>query len=202
MAGSLRKVSVINMLAKRQLIKLVSRSLSTTCLRSYGGGGSPGNCEIQNFPRKTEIGTREVVGYGYNGEESYIDSLHAPFPAIRFKEDTPEILKIKEKEAGDWKKMTLEEKKALYRHSFAQTLTELQEPTGDWKKVLGITCLFLSFSIWSMIWLKFYVYDPLQKTITDEEYVKASVKRMIDMRVNPVQGLTSNYDYEKNEWKD
>merc|ERR1719412_2961418 len=139
------------------------RMLSTSCAR-LGAVEVPGKGEYQPHPVTCEIGNREVVGFGFNGVEMYCDSLQAPFPAIRFKEETAEVAKIREKEAGDWKKMTLEEKKALYRHSFAQTLTELQEPTGDWKKVLGITCLFLSFSIWSMIWLKFYVYDPLQKT--------------------------------------
>ena len=62
----------------------------------------------------------QVVGYGLNGEPMYMDTLHAPFPAIRFKEETSEIAKIREKETGDWKKMTVEEKKALYRHSFCQ----------------------------------------------------------------------------------
>ncbi len=38
-------------------------------------------------------------------------------------------------------------------------------------------------------------------TITDDEKVKAQIQRMIDMRVNPIEGLTSNYDYDKNEWK-
>lgn len=33
----------------------------------------------------------------------------------RFREDTPEILKVKEKEKGDWKKLSVEEKKLLYR---------------------------------------------------------------------------------------
>ena len=26
----------------------------------------------------------QVVGYGMNGEENYIDDVHAPFPAIRY----------------------------------------------------------------------------------------------------------------------
>ena len=30
-----------------------------------------------------DIGTREIVGYGANGEVTYIDSVMAPFPAIR-----------------------------------------------------------------------------------------------------------------------
>jgi len=194
----------MNMLARRQLVKLVAtRNLSTsTCLKSYGGSGVPGGGENQPFPIKTAIGNREVVGFGMSGEENYIDNVNAPFPAIRFKEETEEIVKIKAKEAGDWKKMTLEEKKALYRHSFCQTLTELQEPTGEWKKIGGIALFFISLAVWGVIWLKMVVYDMPPKTITDEEHVKASIKRLIDMRANPIEGIASRYDYEKNEWKD
>ena len=32
---------------------------------------------------KVDIGKREVVGYGGNGEATYIDSVMHPFPAIR-----------------------------------------------------------------------------------------------------------------------
>jgi len=190
----------MSMLARRQLIKLASRSLSTTsCMK--GEVQVPGGGEFQPFPIKTKIGNREVVGFGMNGEENYLDNLNAPFPAIRFKEETPEIVKIKAKEEGDWKKMTLEEKKALYRHSFCQTICELQEPTGEWKKVAGITLIFASFAIWGVIWLKMFVYDLQPTTVSDQEHVKAQVQRMIDMRVNPIQGMASRYDYEKNEWK-
>jgi len=202
MAGiSVNKALVMNMLARRQLIKLANRTLSTTSFLK-GEVQVPGGGEYQPFPIKTTIGKREVVGFGMNGEESYMDTLNAPFPAIRFKEETPEIAKIKIKEEGDWKKLTLEEKKALYRHSFCQTITELNEPTGEWKKVIGITMIFFSFAIWGVIWLKMFVYDLQPKTMTDEEHVKAQVKRMIDMRVNPITGMAARYDYEKNEWKE
>jgi len=201
MAGSLRKVMVMNMLARRQLVKLAVRSLSTTSCQKGGAPAVPGGGEFQPFPIKTSIGNRDVVGFGMNGEESYCDNVNAPFPAIRFKEETAEIAKIRIKEQGDWKKMTLEEKKALYRHSFCQTLCELQEPTGEWKKICGISLFFMSLAVWGVIWLKMVVYDYQPKTVTDEEHVKAAVKRMIDMRVNPIQGMASKYDYEKNEWK-
>jgi len=198
---------VINMLARRQLVKLLnsgnnSRGLCTSAILKGGAPAVPGGGEFQPLPIKVEIGDREVVGWGINGEENYCDTIHAPFPAIRFKEDTPEILKIKEKEKGDWKKMTLEEKKALYRHSFCQTICELHAPTGEWKKVVGISLFFISFAVWGVIWLKMFVYDLQPTTITNEEHVKAQVKRMIDMRVNPIQGFSSKYDYEKNEWKE
>ena len=32
---------------------------------------------------KVDIGKREVVGFGGNGEATYIDSVMPPFPAIR-----------------------------------------------------------------------------------------------------------------------
>jgi hypothetical protein len=44
----------------------------------------------------------------------------------RFQEDSAEILKLREKEKGDWKKMTIAEKKALYRASFCQTIAEVR----------------------------------------------------------------------------
>ena len=50
--------------------------------------------------------------------------------------------------------------------------------------------------------MKAYVYGQLPETITDEEKLKAQIERMIAMRANPVEGLTSNYDYEKGRWKE
>merc|ERR1719244_1622262 len=116
----------------------------------------------------------------------------SPFPAIRFKEDVGEIAALREKEKGDWKKLTKEEKKALYRASFCQTLAEVEAPTGEWKSTLGM---------WGYIWMMKYVYNELPDTITSEEKQKAQIDRMIAIRVNPVEGLTANYDYEKGQWK-
>lgn len=38
-----------------------------------------------------KIGTREIVGFGFNGLPTYVDRVDFPFPAIRFREETPEI---------------------------------------------------------------------------------------------------------------
>ena len=46
----------------------------------------------------------------------------------RFREDSPEILKLREKVKGDWKKLTIAEKKVLYRASFCQTIAEVTNP--------------------------------------------------------------------------
>ena len=52
-----------------------------------------------------------MVGYGFNGTGSYADREEFPCPAIRFKENTPDVLALRVKEKGDWQKMTVDEKK-------------------------------------------------------------------------------------------
>lgn len=63
---------------------------------------------------------------------------------------------LREKEKGDWKKLSIEEKKALYRASFRQTFSEFQAPSGAWKGYVGVTLMLVSFSIWMLIILKIY----------------------------------------------
>merc|ERR1712059_84381 len=125
------------------------------------------------------MGAREVVGYGMNGEITYVDNTMSPFPAIRFQEDKGEIVALRAKEKGDWKKLTIEEKKALYRASFCQTIVEIDAPTGEWKNVLAGILSAISVAMCMMA----------------EEHQKAQIERMIALRVNPIEGLGSTYDY-------
>lgn len=136
------------LLAARKLAKSLMgvRTFSSSCRVAAGYGGHGG--EYQPLPIKTEIGKREVVGFGINGEESYVDTIMAPFPAIRFKEDSAEILKLRQKEKGDWKKLTVAEKKDLYRASFCQTFAEVHAPTGTWKYMVGTSFFLMSMGIW------------------------------------------------------
>jgi len=39
-----------------------------------------------------KIGNRDVVGFGWNGEPVYYDRPDFPMPAVRFKENTPDVL--------------------------------------------------------------------------------------------------------------
>jgi len=184
----------------RLLLSQSGPLLSQLSARAYGGGG--GHAPHLPLPQtKVDIGKREVVGFGGNGEVTYIDSVMAPFPAIRFKEDAGEIAALREKEKGDWKKLTTEEKKTLYRASFCQTLTEVEAPTGEWKSILGLTLIGISIGIWGYLWMKAFVYNDMPDTILNEDKQKAQIDRMIALRVNPIEGLTSNYDYEKGQWK-
>lgn len=50
--------------------------------------------QIQKCGLFTEerIGNRDVVGFGYNGEPTYLDRVDFPMPAIRWKENTPDVM--------------------------------------------------------------------------------------------------------------
>lgn len=152
------------------------------------------------FYGRSLIGNRDVVGYGINGSYIYIDKLDFPMPAIRFKENTPEIMALREKEKGDWKNLTIDEKKTLYRASFRQTFAEIRAPTGEWKLILGWTLGAISLGLWIFMWMKKFVYPPLPESFTPEGKA-ATLKRMIQLRVNPIEGLASKFDYEKGQWK-
>ncbi|XP_056642916.1 cytochrome c oxidase subunit 4 isoform 1, mitochondrial-like [Diorhabda carinulata] len=149
---------------------------------------------------RTLIGKREIVGYGFNGEPSYADRADFPLPAIRWKEPNSDILALREKEKGDWKNLSIEEKKALYRASFCQTFAEFKAPTGEWKSVIGLGLVILSGAFWLFYFYKVFVYSPLPASFNKENR-EAQFRRMIDLQVNPVQGLASKWDYEKDDWK-
>ena len=90
---------------------------------------------------------------------------------------------------------------ALYRASFCQTLAEVEAPTGEGKSILGCVLVAVSIGIWGYFWMKSVVYGALPDTITSDEKQKAQIDRMIAIRANPVEGISSNYDYEKGQWK-
>ncbi|KAK9501405.1 hypothetical protein O3M35_012137 [Rhynocoris fuscipes] len=147
----------------------------------------------------TKIGRREIVGYGFSGEPVYYDSWQYPFPAVRYREITPELKALKEKEKGDWKSLSIEEKKCLYRVSFCQTFAEMDAPTGEWKKVLGGVLIAVSLGVWILL-LNLTLYDERPHSYT-EEARRAQLKRLLDLKMNPIRGISSKWDYEKNEWK-
>lgn len=74
---------------------------------------------------------------------------------------------LREKEKGDWKKLSLDEKKQLYRASFCQTLVEVEAPTGEWKAIFGWVMVWTSVAILSFVGVrKFREYQPYQTILT------------------------------------
>ncbi|XP_003742443.1 cytochrome c oxidase subunit 4 isoform 1, mitochondrial [Galendromus occidentalis] len=154
----------------------------------------------RTFHGRAQIGKREVVGHGLNGTYSYLDRADCPYPAIRWEEPGSHIDALLQKQKGDWKNLSLEEKKALYRHSFRQTFVEFDSPRGDWRIITGGVMFGLAFALWMSILLKKFVLPPLPESCS-EESKQAQLKRMIEIRANPVEGIASKWDYENNRWK-
>lgn len=51
-----------------------------------------------------------------------------------------------------------------------------------------------------MIFFNFIVYGPIPDTFS-EDNKRAQLRRMLDLKVNPITGLSSRWDYEKDDWK-
>jgi len=146
------------------------------------------------------IGHREVVGFGFNGDYNYFDAVDSPFPAIRFREETDEIKKLREKEKGDWSKLTLDEKKKLYRHSFCLTLSEVEAPNGEWKIQLAIVLFTFSLALYFVVIARKFFFGPLPDSMSPEGK-RATRDFEIKYKMNPIFGLASKFDYEKGDWK-
>ncbi|XP_044746229.1 cytochrome c oxidase subunit 4 isoform 1, mitochondrial-like [Coccinella septempunctata] len=144
-------------------------------------------------------GNREQVGYGVNGNPIYFDASEMPFPAVRWKEPTPELCCLWEKEKGDWGKLTREEKKELYRASFRQTFAEFQAPSPEWKIVLAMLLHLISVSL-LLHYLTYSIYPTMPDTFCESKR-QAQLRRILDLQQNPVFGVSSKWDYEKDTWK-
>ncbi|XP_026097900.1 cytochrome c oxidase subunit 4 isoform 2, mitochondrial isoform X4 [Carassius auratus] len=131
----------------------------------------------------------------------YWDRLDTPLPDRPYKDTLSDADKsLKQKEKGPWNSLSKEEKLALYRLTFNETYAEMKKPTGEWKTVLGGIFFFIGFTGLVVLWQRYYVYPPHPRTL-DDEWQAMQVKRMLDMRVNPVEGFSAKWDYEKGQWK-
>ncbi|PAA82871.1 hypothetical protein BOX15_Mlig031254g3 [Macrostomum lignano] len=205
------------MLASLRLCKSVARlsqpGLGVTA-RGYGSAAStapvpPGytskemesvisNGQLSSYP---QVGRREWVGHGRGGMPNYFDCLMFPYPAIRFREWDSAYEALRQKEKGDWNNLSIEDKKKLYRHSFRYTFSELEAPTGRWKLSIGILMLVFSGASLTMLFIK-KVFTPAFPKSFDEEWMMRSMWKQIMIGFNPVQGVSSKWDYENNRWKE
>ncbi|KAL3311796.1 Cytochrome c oxidase subunit IV isoform 1 [Cichlidogyrus casuarinus] len=128
--------------------------------------------EQQYFPH---IGNREIVGYGRNGIPQYFDDLAWPYPSIRFRAHSDQIESLKKKEQGDWKSLSLEEKKTLYRHSFRQTFAEVKAPDPRYRRIYGLLLWGLSIPMGLFIYLKAFIDGGKDTILTLPEYKDAQI---------------------------
>nr|XP_020479832.1 cytochrome c oxidase subunit 4 isoform 2, mitochondrial-like isoform X2 [Monopterus albus]XP_020479833.1 cytochrome c oxidase subunit 4 isoform 2, mitochondrial-like isoform X2 [Monopterus albus] len=146
-------------------------------------------------------GTGELSETVDMSQPTYWESVIVPLPDIPYKNElTAADKSLKQKEKGPWSQLTKEEKIALYRLMFCRTYPEMRRPTGEWKTVMGGILFFLGFTGLVVWWQRAYVY-PTPPRSFDEEWQAKQVKRMLDMRIGPIEGLSSKWDYEKGRWK-
>lgn len=144
-------------------------------------------------------GKREYVGFGLNGSPIYVDLITHPMPAIRFKEANHDICALRKKEQDDWKNLTKDEIKKLYRYSFCQTFAEFKAPTGEWKLHLGVGIWACAIAL-LFNYVMFSNAEDLPETFCEDRR-QAQLKRMIALEMNPITGLASKWDYEIGDWK-
>ncbi|XP_017777484.1 PREDICTED: cytochrome c oxidase subunit 4 isoform 1, mitochondrial-like [Nicrophorus vespilloides] len=180
-----------------RLLALSARSIKARPV-PLGAAGAHSNPALD--ATRAMIGNREIVGYGMNGQPHYYDRSDIPLPAIRWKEATADIKCLREKEKGDWRQLSMEEKKALYRASFKLTYSEFKAPTGEWKQIVGASLMLVSVALWFYMAVRVVTRVPLPDSFSEEKQ-QAQLRRILDLHVNPITGLSSQWDYEKDDWK-
>ncbi|XP_040185901.1 cytochrome c oxidase subunit 4 isoform 1, mitochondrial isoform X2 [Rana temporaria] len=131
----------------------------------------------------------------------YHDHRALPLPDIPFHESlSTQEVSLKEKEKGPWKQLSQEEKISLYRIQFNKTYAEINKPSNEWKSVIGGVFFFFGITALIVWWQRVHVFPELPHTLEDD-WKAMQAQRMLDMRVGPIQGFSSNWDYEKKEWK-
>ncbi|CAM4544264.1 unnamed protein product [Lepidochelys kempii] len=168
------------MLASRAFSLIGKRAISTSiCLRGHAG-------------------VAKVEDFSLPG---YTDRRDIPLPQLEYVRNlSAEQKALKEKEKASWSALSTDEKVGLYRIKFCETFAEMNRGSNEWKTVGGGVLFFLGFTALIVIWQRLYVYGPVPHTFS-EEWVAMQTKRMLDMRVNPVEGFSAKWDYDKNEWK-
>ncbi|XP_069758235.1 cytochrome c oxidase subunit 4 isoform 1, mitochondrial [Narcine bancroftii] len=168
------------MMASRALSHVAKRAFSTTiCMQAHG---------------------RAVARMDYSLPQ-YIDRKDEPLSTIDFVGHlSGEQKSLKEKEKSSWVSLSSEEKLKLYRIRFQQSYAEMGKSSNELKTVIGGVLFMVGCAGLIFLWQKMFVYGPVPPTL-DDEWKAKQTKRMLDMRINPILGISSKWDYEKKEWK-
>ncbi|XP_018426146.1 PREDICTED: cytochrome c oxidase subunit 4 isoform 1, mitochondrial [Nanorana parkeri] len=132
---------------------------------------------------------------------SYTDNRAVPLPAVAFVSQlSSEQQALKAKEQGAWRSLSASEKVELYHIRFNKTYANMKRKSHEWKTVVGGILFFMGFTAFIIIWQKRYVFGDIPHTLSDD-WVAMQTRRALDMRAGPIEGLSSKWDYDKNEWK-
>ncbi|KAL0602306.1 Cytochrome c oxidase subunit 4 isoform 1, mitochondrial [Plecturocebus cupreus] len=131
---------------------------------------------------------------------TYVAQLDYPLPdAVHVKHLSTRRKALKEKKKATWSNLSMDKIVKLYHIQFKESLAEMNRGTNEWKTTVGTAVLFIGFRAFIIIWEKHHVYGPIPHTF-DKEWVAMQTKRMLDMKVNPMQGFPTTWDDDKNRW--
>ncbi|XP_034552691.1 cytochrome c oxidase subunit 4 isoform 2, mitochondrial [Notolabrus celidotus] len=170
--------------------------------------GCVGSLLARRAPVALSTSSARMASHGHDVVETvdmsqpmYVDRLDTPLPDRPYKDVlTTTDKSLKQKEKGPWGQLTNEEKIALYRMTFEKTFPEMKVKNSEWKTVIGGMFIFLGFTGLVVWWQRIYVYPERPRTF-EEEWQAKQLKRMLDMKVNPIEGFSAKWDYEKGQWK-
>lgn len=137
-----------------------------------------------------------------NVNTMFYESMITPLPPQpRLWCTTPELKALKNKEQGDWKSLSEEEMKQLYNSYFSMTVADMERGSDLWKHVVGSVMFALGLAFCIHLFIHTYINPPYLNTVTDQEWVRASIKKMLQQHQGEITGYASKWDYENNRWK-
>uniref|UniRef100_A0A4W2C1A0 Cytochrome c oxidase subunit 4 n=1 Tax=Bos indicus x Bos taurus TaxID=30522 RepID=A0A4W2C1A0_BOBOX len=127
---------------------------------------------------------------------SYVDRRDYPLPDVAHVKNLSASQKaLKQKEKASWSSLSIDEKVELHDLKFKESFAEMSRC----QTVVGAATFFIGFTA-LLTWEKRCVYGPIPHTF-EEEWVAKQTRRMLDVKVAPIQGFSAKRDYDKNKWK-
>lgn len=155
---------------------------------------------MQLLPHQTGYTDKEIADPNINPE--YHESCLNLFPMkSRLNFTTPQLKALKNKEMGDWKKLSEDEVLQLYRGTFRYSIAEIFQSTDGWKTVFGATLWLLALSLFMHWVVHIYCLPPYHDGLTNPETIQKIVKRHLQEHQGAISGVSSRWDYENNRWK-
>uniref|UniRef100_A0A8C8D8A2 Cytochrome c oxidase subunit 4 n=1 Tax=Oncorhynchus tshawytscha TaxID=74940 RepID=A0A8C8D8A2_ONCTS len=137
--------------------------------------------------RMSSHGHHEVSDSVDMSQPMYWDRLDTPLPDRPWKDVLDSTDKsLKQKEKGPWTALSKDEKIACKLLPLSFLL--MSQPS-----ILNISPSVSQF-------LMVDLYPPQPHTF-GEEWQAKQIQRMLDMRINPIEGFSAQWDYKNKQWK-